>query len=259
MINLISIRNVSLTVISMTALILAPVQIDVTNIKVLWQQAHAEEGHSSSSHAGGSAGGKKGGGHDSADDHDDEGHESGKGGTKGKKSNRSPSDAVSNDVLKGHGRSERPVWAGGGIPEVELGRLNVSRAPGFVLDRALAEAQTELANDPAADVHSPLANLALYRELVKSENVSEEQLLIAAGYLGKAADKNTAISDDTIEALNIILGTGFSLNNAQVTSLASKADEVRAEILAAHDEAGESSSHDDGSDASSHTDTEKSH
>ncbi|SIS67424.1 hypothetical protein [Neptunomonas antarctica] len=247
MVNFISIRNVSLTVISMTALILGPVQIDVTNMKVFWQQAHAEEGHSSS-HSGGSASGKKGGGHDSID-HDDDSHEGSKGGEKGKKSNRSPSDAVSNDVLKGHGRSGRPVWAGGGIPHVELGRLNVSRAPGFVLDRALAEAQAELTNNPAADVHSPLANLALYRELVKSEDLSEEQLQVAANYLGKAADKNTTISDDTIEALNIILATGYSLSNAQVASLASQADEVRSAILAAHDDGGDSAAHDDGGDA----------
>lgn len=248
MVNLISIRKVSLTVISMTVLILAPVQIDVTNMKVLLLQAHAEEGHSSSSHAGGSTSGKKGGGHDSTD-HDDDSHEGRKGGQKGKKSNRSPSDAVSNDVLKGHGRSSRPVWAGGGIPHVELGRLNVSRAPGFVLDRALAEAQAELVNNPAADVHSPLANLALYRELVKSESLSEEELQLAARYLGKAADKNTTISDDTIEALNIIMGTGFSLNNAQVDFLASQADEIRTELLVAHDE----------DDANDHTDAGNSH
>ena len=258
MVDLTSIRNLSLTVISMTAFILAPVQIDVTNMKVLWQQAQAEEGHSSS-HTGGKASGKKGGGHDSTDDHDDDSHESSKGGKKGKKSNRSPSDAVSNDVLKGHGRSGRPVWAGGGIPHVELGRLNVSRAPGFVLDRALAEAQAERANNPAADIHSPLANLALYRELVKSETLSEEQLKSAAIFLGKAADKNTPISIDTIEALNIILGTGFSLNNAQVVSLASQADEVRLEILTAHDDGDDSSTHDDGADASTHSGTDKSH
>lgn len=258
MVDFISIRNVSLTVISMTALILAPVQIDVTNMKLLWQQAHAEGGHSSS-HAGDSASGKKGGGHDSADDHDDDSHEAGKGGKKGKKSNRSPSDAVSNDVLKGYGRSGRPVWAGGGIPEVELGRLNVSRAPGFVLDRALAEAQTELANNPAADVHSPLANLAMYREVVKSESLSEEQLQVAASYLGKAAGKNTPITDDTIEALNIILGTGFSLSNEQVTLVAIQADAVRVKIFAAHGDEGDSSSHDDSGDSSSHTGIEKSH
>jgi len=37
-------------------------------------------------------------------------------------------------------RGGRPVWAQEGIPEVELGRLNMARAPAHVLMRALDEA-----------------------------------------------------------------------------------------------------------------------
>jgi hypothetical protein len=229
--KVIYIRQLGLVVMLVATLALVPVQVDLVNMGIGWSQVNASEGHS----------GSHGGSHDSGDDHDhddlgDDSHNSSKGGKKGHKSNRSPSDAVASDVLKGHGRSKRPVWAGGGIPNVELGRLNVSRAPSFVLDRALVEAEMALANDSAADIHSPLANLAMYREIVKTESLSDEQMQVAANYLGKAADKNTPISGDTIEAVNIILGTGFSLNNEQVTALALKADAIRMEILAAHGE-----------------------
>lgn len=39
-------------------------------------------------------------------------------------------------------RGGRPVWAQEGIPEVELGRLSVARAPSHVIDKALAEVLT---------------------------------------------------------------------------------------------------------------------
>lgn len=218
-------------------LFLAPVQVDLTNLSVHWSHALAEDTHSGGHSGGGHGGGSKGSGHN-----DEEGGHSGK---KGHASNRSPADAVETDVLRGHGRDSRPVWAGGGIPETELGRLNVSRAPSFVLDRALAEAQAELANDPTFDVHSPLANLAMYREALKVNELNELQIEAAARYLGNAADKNISISDETIEAVNIILGTGLNLSNEQVNSLALKADAIRAENLAAHD-AGEDENTDSG-------------
>ncbi len=211
---------------------LAPVQIqvDLVNFSISWSHALAEETHSDG-HSGGHSGGYRGGNKDHGHEETDSSHN----GKKGHVSNRSPAQAVETDVLRGHGRDSRPVWAGGGIPEIELGRLNVSRAPSFVLDRALAEAQGELANDPTASVHSPLANLAMYRETLKTSALNEEQIEAAARYLGAAADKNIVISDETIEAVNLILGTGLNLSNDQVNSIAMKADAVRAEILAAHD------------------------
>ena len=220
----------------MLFLFLAPVQFDLTNLSVHWSHALAEDTHGSD-HSGGHSGGSRGSGHS--------GHKGKKGGHSGHASNRSPTDAVETDVLRGHGRDNRPVWAGGGIPETELGRLNVSRAPSFVLDRALAEAQAELANDPTYDVHSPLANLAMYREALKVNELNEVQIEAAARYLGNAADKNIDISNETIEAVNIILGTGLNLSNEQVSSLALKADAIRAENLAAHD-AGEDEHTDSG-------------
>ena len=209
---------------------LAPIQVDLVHLNIHWSRVLAADTHSSG-HSGGYRGGNKDHGHEESDSSHD--------GKKGHVSNRSPSQAVEKDVLRGHGRDSRPVWAGGGIPEIELGRLNVSRAPSFVLDRALAEAQVELANNPSASVHSPLANLAMYRETLKVSELNEEQIEAAARYLGTAADKNTAISDETVEAVNIILGTGLNLSNSQVNSLAQKADAIRAEILAAHDSAQE--------------------
>ena len=230
-------RCFSLTLLFLLLFLLSALQIDIENSTLFWQDAQAAESHSGS-HQGGhdaanSGRGKGSGSHTSDDSHADS-HSDSKGGKKGHNTNRSPSDAVKSDVLTGRGRSSRPVWAGGGIPHVELGRLNVSRAPGFVLDRALAEVQAELASNPLAGVHSPLGNLALYRELMKLAQLTDLQIQTAAGYLGKAADKNTPIFNDTVEALNIILGTGFSLNNDQITSLASQADAVRSGILATH-------------------------
>lgn len=221
----------NLPLMSLFALVLAflPIRaIDLAGPGLDWSRAHAEDSHASGH--GYRGGGDKGHGHEDEED----GHE----GKKGHTSNRSPADAVETDVLRGHGRDNRPIWAGGGIPEVELGRLNVSRAPGFVLDRALANAQSELANNPDAEIHSPLANLAMYRDALNNTQLTQVQIEAAARYLGKAADKRSTISEETVEALNIILGTGLNLTNEQVNALSLEADEVRATILAAHDAEG---------------------
>lgn len=207
------------------SLALLPIRgIEVTEPGVDWSRAQAAETHSGGH---GYRGGKQGHGHDSDDSHHSDHRDH--------VSNRSPADAVETDVLRGHGRDNRPVWAGGGIPEVELGRLNVSRAPSFVLDRALSEAQSELANNPDAEIHSPMANLAMYRETLKNSELTQVQLEAAARYLGTAADKRSTISEETVEALNIILGTGLNLTNEQVSTLSLEADAIRANIMAAHD------------------------
>lgn len=218
--------NLPLTSLFLLVLAFLPIRaINVVELGLDWSRVHAEDSHASGH--GYRGGGNKGHGHEDEED----GHE----GKKGHTSNRSPADAVETDVLRGHGKDNRPVWAGGGIPEVELGRLNVSRAPGFVLDRALANAQSELANNPDAEIHSPLANLAMYRNTLNSTELTQVQIEAAARYLGKAADKRSIISEETVEALNIILGTGLNLTNEQVNALSAEAEVVRAAILAAHD------------------------
>jgi hypothetical protein len=174
---------------------------------------HSAGGHDSDSHAGGSHGGRKG--------------KSGKGLPHGGAGRGRHGTGIEDKVLRsgqasaprGDGTSRsRPVWAGGGIPEdVELGRLNVARAPEKVLKKALDEAYiTNLDKnvdnilDADADltaIDSPRANLALYREALSGARKvqgawTQDQ---AAIFLGKAADKNIAISMDTVSALNLIL------------------------------------------------------
>ena len=113
-----------------------------------WSTASAEEsGHSgghSGSHSGGHDSGHTDHGSDGSDDHGG-GHSPG---PKGYGSHGTHRGGHGNDIARGGGkavenkvlRGKRPVWAQEGIPEVELGRLNVSRAPGRVLAHAEGEA-----------------------------------------------------------------------------------------------------------------------
>lgn len=153
----------------------------------------------------------------------------------------------------------KPVWAQEGIPEVELGRLNVARSPSKVIDKALAEA---LANfDPSASaalysmtaeafaayvkanydavtrVDSPLENLGLYKDVVSDgatqlPGVTNTKVDLAAIFLGSASDKNVAVSADTVVAVTKILG--LTLTDAEIASVAAKAEIVRAAILEGH-------------------------
>lgn len=111
-------------------------------------------------------------------------------------------------------QEQRPVWAGGAVPEdLELGRLNVARAPAGTREHALEEIYSNNLDkdgdgviDTDADldaVDSPVANLALYEEALKGGAWTLEQ---AAMFLGRASDKTIAISTETVEAVNLILG-----------------------------------------------------
>jgi hypothetical protein len=210
-------------------------------------------GHSSGGHSGGSSGrgGHSAGGHSSGHDggHDSGGHDSdhggkgkkgkGPGGSRGGHAESSAhghvggggSKAVESRVFRDQGGP--PVWAREGIPEVELGRLNVARAPRHVLDKALGEAQASLAAGESP--HSPLQSLALYRELILT-NPAE-----AAKYLGQASDKRMPISADSVTALNAILGLapdlgGYSYGGSSgVGAFAAHADAVRQSIADSHD------------------------
>jgi hypothetical protein len=240
----------------------------------------AEGGHSGGSHGGGRKGGGHGGhstlpsshsgGHDSGatdeghEDGDDEGH----GGKQGKGNHQTDS-SHGHQSARGGDRSVatkvfgggRPVWAHEGIPQVELGRLNVSRAPGHVLDRAGFEAlsgytpamaalynlhaeaaaarlQADFTN--TARIDSPLQNLALYRDVMifgraGLPGVDNEPIDLAAILLASAADKTIPISQDTVVAVNRILGL-VDLDEQQRAVLATKAETVRAAILVGHGE-----------------------
>jgi hypothetical protein len=227
--------------------------------------AQAEEtGHSS--HSGGHSGGGRGGGGHSSDHagHDDaDSHETGGRGGKGQGRGHSGSHdaarggkAVEDQVLRGGGKP----WSREGIPEVELGRLNVARAPGHVLARAeqealathtpnmaalynlSAEQAAALLRTQFADVErydSPLQNLALYKDIMTFGATQlpgvtpASQLDLAAIFLGSASDKTIPISEDTVTAVNRILGL-VELEPADRATLASKAETVRAAILTGH-------------------------
>lgn len=154
-----------------------------------------------------------------------------------------------------------PAWAGDAFPEVELGRLNVARSPQHVLDRSLDEALKnwdgtmesfyELTAEAAANlletqydsvvrIDSPLENLALYQELLADgvtqlPGVTPSSVLdLAAIFLGSASDKTLPVSDDTVKAINIILG--ITMTPADEATLADKAEDVREAISTGHGE-----------------------
>ena len=201
-------------------------------------------GHSpgiTSGHGGSSSGRDSGSdghssGHSGKKGHQGKGGKGGPGHVSGyEKGHGGGAAAVKSDIFGSRGR--RPVWAQEGLPEVELGRLNVSRAPGHVLARALDEARATLAADPAAEIHSPLQNLAIYLEAMQGEGGwTREQ---AAAHLGAASDKRIPITTDTVTALNLILG----VSDPDPAGMAQSADQVRQAILQAHDAGGGDSGH----------------
>lgn len=165
----------------------------------------------------------------------------------------------------------KPVWAQEGIPEVELGRLNVARSPGHVINQALSEAinnlntdstlytgtfsaaNTAILNGTAVRIDSPLENLALYKDLLTDgqivlsdggtpDDTSDDVLLsssmtnleLAAIFLGGASDKTVEITDNTVIAINSILG--ITMSSEDVSSLADMADQVRINIHTEHGE-----------------------
>jgi hypothetical protein len=236
--------------------------------------AHSGGGHSGGGHAGGH-GGSRGGGHSDhgGDDHGDDhaGGDHGPG-VKGHGSHGTHRGGHGKDVARGGGkavetkvlRGRRPVWAREGIPAVEMGRLNVSRAPGHILARAEGEALATWQQDMAqlynldaeqaalllatqfGDVtryDSPLQNLALYKDLmifgdtrlreIDANLRPASRLDLAAIFLGSASDKTIPVSEDTVTALNRILGL-VELDPGDRATLADKADTVRAAILIGH-------------------------
>lgn len=162
----------------------------------------------------------------------------------------------------GSGGGGKPVWAQEGIPEVELGRLNVSRSPGHVIDKAFEEAldtfpaaATDLYSksaeenaaivatqyDTVSRVDSPLQNLGLYRDVMQdgSSDLTQKgvtpasQLDLGAILLGSASDKNIPVSTDTVIAINKIMGLP-ALSDTDTGTLAAKAEAVRQAILTGH-------------------------
>lgn len=153
----------------------------------------------------------------------------------------------------------RPPWAKEGIPEIELGRLNVARSPDRVLNRAYTEALASLTegnvrfynqslDDMIADlslnwdnvtfIDSPLQNLALLRDALdgdsalRSVGVRTPTQTLMAVFLGTASDKTIPITPDTALAVSTILDRPLSPEDA--ASLAADAERIRIAILAGH-------------------------
>ena len=223
------------------------------------------------SHTGGHGGGGTGvHGSDHEAGHEDGSHEEGSGEVGGPKRYGSyGGHGHSHDVARDAGLSVEdrifhsggpPIWAQEGIPEVELGRLNVGRAPGFVLARADDKALEEFNQNMAAlynltagqaaellqnnydeieRIHSPVQNLALYKDVMifgktQLPGVTPASTYdLAAIFLGSASDKNIPITNDTIIAINRILGL-IEMNEGDITTLATKAEEIRDAILTGH-------------------------
>ena len=188
---------------------------------------------------GGQGAGGKGGGHATTSDEDGDGK-------KGPKAGK-----------EGSAKRGKPSWAQEGIPEVELGRLNVARSPSSVLARARADliatfpdqsialynmtaeefaAELLASWDSLALIDSPLQNLALFEDTLN--NVSTlpgvtPDLDLAAIALGMASDKNIAVTADTVTAVATILG--IDPETIDVNALAAKAEAVREAALEAHD------------------------
>ena len=231
-------------------------------------------------HSGGSGGHDDGGhddGHDDGghdDGHDDGGHEeseghSGKGGPQGKRGEAAKGKGGPGADSEGKGpragragnsTGGKPVWAQEGIPDVELGRLNVARAPGRVLEKAMAEEVANLTDaeiafyslslpemidkltndfDNVSRIDSPVANLGLLKDVMDgtsvltSEGVVNDPEVLAAVFLGSASDKTVEITAETAYAVSVILG--YELSEAQSEALAKDAEDVREAILEGHD------------------------
>lgn len=158
------------------------------------------------------------------------------------------------------------MWAQEGIPEGDYGRLNVVRAPAHVIDRSLLEAYANLSSngtdlytldsleallaaieaEDAYRVDSPLENLGLLRDLLSDGAIGNvdypniitvtdaNYLILAAAFLGSAADKTVKITTDTVDMVTTVLGLELP-DGITDQDLADAADKVREAVLTAHE------------------------
>ena len=159
----------------------------------------------------------------------------------------------------GGSQGGKPVWAQEGIPEVELGRLNVARSPDRILEKAVEEEVSNLTDEKVAFyslsldemitvlstdfdnvsmIDSPVANLGLLKDVMDgtsvltAEGVVNDPEVLAAVFLGSASDKTIEVTTDTADAVATILG--YDLSEEQAESLAEDAEAIREAILEGH-------------------------
>lgn len=258
-----TLKNTLIAGASALALIAGPGLIEkATGIHFDSGVAQAQQGQGHQGGGGGGQGGQGGGGKG--------GSGSGSGGSSTDSGQHGPSaDSDAKGPKYQGGTSQtgshggKPVWAQEGIPEVELGRLSVARSPDKVIDKALAEAVANF--DPALSatlysmtaeqfaaylqanyatvtrIDSPLENLGLYKDILADGQTQlagvtpASSLDLAAIFLGSASDKTIPVTTDTVVAVTTIMQLP-ALTDAQVASLAAKAEAVRLAILAGHGE-----------------------
>jgi len=249
------------SILTLTAMALAPLP---GHIPSLISQAYAGDGSGPKGQAGPSDQGQSGSG-------DNRGTIGGKGSGQGGPSSDSTSKgprygggSLSNNPGGSRGK---PSWSQDALPEdVDLGRLNVARAPAHVLEKSLTEALSTMDyslykltsltdvldaiksgtidGKTFVRVDSPLENLALYKDILTDGKIgdgtklpvtaSNTELLLAT-FLGSASDKTIPITADTVTALNTILKLNLPTSISAAT-LAADAEKVRLEILEAHGE-----------------------
>lgn len=151
-------------------------------------------------------------------------------------------------------RGTRPVWAKEGVT-IELGRLNMTRAPQSVRDRQLAEALKSITENPALmDVYklsidqftaelnkdtvridAPLESLAIYQAFVKALAANPTATSITLSAVNKETGVPMSVtfdlkgSDTTSEAtassvLGILLGTAADKDPTKIGGLDPKDD-----------------------------------
>ncbi len=222
-------------------------------------QDHSDGGHTGSGGSGGS------GAHEDGEDGHEGGHSGGhQGGGSGEGEGPKAGEGGEGDG-SGYRGGDRtgsgglPVWAREGIPEVELGRLNVARSPDRVIDRAFKEALASFTPEVAAFyrldldgmiaelsgnwdnvriIDSPLQNLALMRDgldgqsILASVGITTDNQTLLAAFLGTASDKGIPVSTETAIAVSAILGE--RLDDAEAADLAAKAELIRQAIVEGH-------------------------
>jgi hypothetical protein len=186
---------------------LVPAQADAGKAIQL-AQGHSGGGHGAGSQRGG-GGGHAGGGHSSSSS----GGALSKGGPSAESDGRGPRNQP------GSGTRGKPVWAQEGIPEVELGRLNVVRSPGTVLNRQLAEAiktwnptlaEPVSATVPSVTTISQLYSLSSAQFITYLKSVTFKDVTLIDSPLQNLALLKDLLSDGTISLTGV---TPYSTND----------------------------------------------
>ena len=115
--------------------------------------------------------------------------------------------------------------------------MNMSLLYSLSAEQAAALLETQFTEVERFD--SPLQNLALYKDIM-TFGVTQlpgvkpvSQLDLAAIFLGSASDKSVPVSEDTVSAVNKILGL-VEMDAGDRATLAAKAEIVRKAILSGH-------------------------